>query len=108
MAAENVGDDVVSDTLPDFSGKLVLFYVRNSPGGMANGVVIEHGTFSRFGGRLFVVGRTPEKTDSMWAARLEGGIAWDAVLHYLVFVSREDYERRMANAAPGLAKRFAG
>jgi len=105
--AGDVRDGVVGDELPDFSGKVVLFYVTSLAGGMANGVVVEQAEFRRFGQKLFVVGRTPEKTDSMWASRLENGVAWDAVVHYLVFASREEYERRMANAAPGLAKRFA-
>jgi hypothetical protein len=96
---------MAEDELPDFTGRVVVFYVTGPPAGMSNGIIMEHAEFRRWGGKLFVVGRTPEKTDSMWASRLQGGVAWDSVAHYLLFDSREDYERRMADATPGLARR---
>ena len=62
--------------------------------------------FRRIGDRLFVVGRMPEKVGVEWVWNLRSGIAWDAVAHYLVFDSREEYERRIANAQPGFLKRL--
>jgi hypothetical protein len=98
--------DMAEDELPDFSGKVVLFYVASPPAGLANGVIMEQAEFRRFGGKLLVIGRTPDKTDPMWASHLQSGVAWDSMVHYLVFDSRAEYERRMSDATPGLAKRL--
>jgi hypothetical protein len=57
---------------------------------------------------LFLVGRVPEKVEADWASRLLSGIAWDAVVHYLVFDSREEYERRTASGKTGLMSRLLG
>jgi hypothetical protein len=50
--------------LPDFTGKLLIFYVSDAPRGMEAGVFLEFAEFRRYGDRLFVVGRVPEKGDS--------------------------------------------
>ena len=94
--------------LPDFTGKLVVFYVAGSGANSwgDSGVVLQYVEFRRIGGRLFIVGRMPEKVGVEWVWNLQSGIAWDAVAHYLVFDSQEDYERRTAKAQPGLLKRL--
>jgi hypothetical protein len=45
--------------LPDFSGKVVLFYVNNAPGGLQDGVLMEYISFAELGGKLFLTGRIP-------------------------------------------------
>ena len=92
--------------LPDFSGKVVVFYVSDPPAGIDNGVVLEYVELRSHGGRLFLVGRVPEKMDSAWVARLPAGVAWDSVIHYVVFDSREDFERRTSTPRPGLLRRI--
>jgi hypothetical protein len=39
--------------LPDFGGKLVLFYTANAPRGIQDGVLMEFVNFADFSGRLF-------------------------------------------------------
>ena len=87
---------MVDSELPDFTGKLLVVYVSDPPRGMEAGVFLEFAEFKLQGGRLFLMGRVPERGDSGWASRLPSAVAWDAVVHYLVFDSREDYERRTA------------
>lgn len=99
------------DTLPDFTGKVVTFYVANAPPGVEAGIAMENLEFKRLGGRLFVVGRVPEMSESEWVSRLQSAIAWDAVVHYLVFDSQEEFRTRLATAKPkilGFIPRGAG
>lgn len=97
---------MADNNLPDFTGKLVVLYVTSPPAGMDAGVILEYPEFRRFGERLFVVGRVPEKIDSAWASRPQSAVAWNSIVHYLIFDSREDCERRVASAKPGLVKRL--
>lgn len=92
--------------LPDFAGKLLVLYLSNPPRRMEAGVLLEFATFKRYGDRLFLVGRVPERGDSGWASRLPSAVAWDSVVHYLVFDTREDYERRTARAQRTIRRRF--
>ena len=92
--------------LPDFAGKLLILYVSNPPRGMEAGAFLEFAEFKQYGGRLFLVGRVPERGDSGWASRLPSAIAWDSVVHYLVFETREDYERRAARAEGTIRRRL--
>lgn len=99
------------DTLPDFTGKVVTFYVADAPRAIDAGIAMEYLEFKRFGGRLFVTGRVPEISDSQWVSRLQSAIAWDSVVHYLVFDSQEDFRARMATTKPkilGFLPRGAG
>ena len=84
------------DNLPEFKGKVVALYVANPPACLQNGIVFEYASFARQGGRLFVVGRLPEYSpyDNNWNAKLQGGIPWDSVVHYILFDSHEDYAKR--------------
>jgi hypothetical protein len=59
-------------------------------------------------GRLFLVGRIPEASDSQWAAKLQGGVAWEFVVHYVIFDSHEDYRWRATIGNPGLWRRLFG
>ena len=91
---------------PDFSGKVVVFYLANAPRDSESGVVMEYVEFRRLQGRWFLTGRVPEWVDFQWASRLQQAVAWDSVIHYIIFDSREDYERRLALGKPSLAQRL--
>jgi hypothetical protein len=83
------------DDLPDLAGKFVVVYVSSPPTEMNAGVTLEFGEFRRMGGRLFLLGRLPEKIASEWVVGLQGAVAWDSVVHYVVFRSRDDYQNRV-------------
>lgn len=96
--------------LPNFSGKLVLFYTSNSPRGIQDGVLMEFVSFIDYGERLFLTGRIPsvDEKDMDWVSNLQAGISWDDVTHYIVFDSREEYLSRMGVATPSLLQRLFG
>lgn len=82
----------IDETLPDFTGKCVVFYLANVP---SNGATTLHSpTFERQVGRLFVVGDVVASRRGQWAAGLRAGVAWDEVIPYIVFESPEDYSAR--------------
>lgn len=87
---------MTENKLPNFSGKLVLFYTNNAPRGIQDGVLMEFVTFTEYGGRLFLTGRIPsvDERGVDWVSNLQAGICWDDVVHYIVFESREDYLSR--------------
>jgi hypothetical protein len=91
MSEEEAG---LPEGLPDFNGKVVAFYVADPTQALTGGVLLEYASFKRQGERLFVVGRVPAVSESAWVSNLPGGVAWDSVIHYLVFESREDYLTR--------------
>ena len=93
-------------SLPDFAGKLVAFYVADPTQALAGGVLLEYPEFKVFGGRVFVVGRSPELAGTEWASQLPSGLAWDSVIQYIVFASREDYLERGKQAPEGLVHRL--
>ena len=95
-------------SLPDFSGKLVIFYLAGASRAVEGGVLLEYVEPRWVGRKLFLAGRTPETSESQWVSKLQAGVAWDSVTHYLVFDSREDYERRTASGKPGLWARLLG
>ncbi len=92
--------------LPDFSGKLVAFYVADPSRALSGGVFLEYPEFKVLGGRLFVVGRSPQIHGLDWASNLPATVAWDSVIHYLVFDSREDYLARGKRAPGGFLHRL--
>ena len=99
------------DTLPNFTDRVVTFYVADAPRGIEAGIAMEHVEFKRLGGRLFAIGRVPEMSASQWVSHLQSAIAWDSVVHYLVFDSHEDFRTRMAKTkskALGFVSRGAG
>ena len=99
------------DTLPNFTDKVVTFYVADAPRGIEAGIAMEHVEFERLGDRLFAIGRVPEMAGSEWVSHLQSAIAWDSVVHYLVFESRDDFRTRMAKTkskALGFLPRGAG
>ena len=98
------------DNLPDFTGKLVVFYTSNAPRAIQDGILLEFASFTEYGGKLFVTGRIPS-TDSKgleWVSNLQAAIAWDDVTHFMVFDSREDYINRMGKAKIPFFQRLTG
>ena len=81
------------DDLPDLNGKIV--WVELAASSDPNGVLLEYPEFRREGGRLFLRGRLPGFV-SGWLEGVEAAVAWDAVIHYMVFRSAEDYKARAA------------
>lgn len=80
--------------LPDFNGKIVVFYIADSDPRYA--VTLESPAFEDYGGRLFVVG-----THGAWEGWIDGlrsSIAWDQVKYFIVFDSKSEYEKRRAAA----------
>jgi hypothetical protein len=93
-----VGTD--EERLPDFSGKVVVLYVAGAPAAIQSGVVLEYAEFRRCGGRLVVLGRQPHFAGSEWTSNMESGVAWDQVIHWVVFPTREAFLARVPS--PGL------
>ncbi|MDQ3813261.1 MAG: hypothetical protein M3347_04840 [Armatimonadota bacterium] len=87
-----------SEALPDFTGKVVLFYLTNGPLGADLGVLLEDITFQMQAGRLFVAGRSTDMEDKEeewnWASDVQSGVAWEEVCCYQAFSSRDDYLAR--------------
>jgi hypothetical protein len=87
---------MLKHNLPDFTGKLVVFYTVNAPSAIQDGIVLEHASFTEYGDRLFVVGRISSAEDGLeWASGLQAGLAWDHVTHFLILDSREDFLKRL-------------
>ena len=100
----------MKEGLPDFSGKMVVFYTANAPGSIQDGILLEFISFQDFGGRLFVNGRIP-LTDSKgieWESNLKAAIAWEDVTHFVVFDSRDDYIDRMSKSKVSFFQRLLG
>ncbi len=86
--------------LADFSGKVLVVYVADSPRGIQDGVVFEYPELRNVGGRLFLTGRVPEVQGQEWVASLQTAVAWDSVVSYVVFNSREEYAARTTASRP--------
>lgn len=94
----------MEETYPDFSQKVVWFELAGAALDRG-GVLMEYVEFRSLAGRMFITGRMLESDVSGWLSGVEAGIAWDAVIHYLVFKSREDYAQRSATHKPSLRER---
>lgn len=94
--------------LPDFSGKVVLFYLKDAPSIADNGVIMEYLTFQKRGDRTFITGRIPELQGMEWIANCQSTIAWDSVIHYIEFKNMEDYKERASTYKPTLMERLKG
>ncbi len=92
--------------LPDFSGKLVMFYLSSNVDIANNTVVVEYMRFERAGDRLFVMGRVPVVEGLEWVGNCQAAIAWDSVTYYVEFKSVEDFKRRMDQFKPSLIERL--
>ncbi len=82
------------DNVPDFAGKIVLLSYGEYQGESHAGILLEQASFQQFDGSQFIIGRVPATSGSTWAAGVEHSVAWDAVLHFMIFESRADYNLR--------------
>ena len=96
----------MEEAVPDFTNKVVLFYLSYASSLTAEGLVLESATFQRYGDRLFVVGRAAHIPHSMWSAGVRAEVAWDCVSSYLVFDSLDDYINRVSSYKPALLERI--
>jgi hypothetical protein len=105
MDANQPGASVLDDNLPDFTGKVILFYVASAPSALDGGILMRHVEFQRIDGRLFAIGRVPEAEGVDWVANLKASVVWESVTHFLVFDSIQEYERRVRRWRPSLWRR---
>jgi hypothetical protein len=96
--------------LPDFKGKIVLFYTRNAPRAMQDGLVLEYVTFIRYNNKHFLSGRVPSVDDkgTDWVSNLKAGLAWDEVSHFIIFDTRDDYICRLGGAKVSIFHKIFG
>ncbi len=101
---------MTQNKLPDFSGKVVLFYTANAPGHLQDGLLMEYISFAEYGGKLFLTGRIPtfDERGEDWVSNLQAGISWDEVVHFVIFESREDYISRTMPPEVPFFRRFFG
>jgi hypothetical protein len=78
--------------LPDLADKVILLYVANVNGTLEDGFALENCRYTNHAGRLFVVGIVPDEEDN-WQSGLECGVAWDAVVSYVLFPSQSVLHR---------------
>jgi hypothetical protein len=98
---------MTDEVSPDFSGKVVWLEIAGAPE-TRGGVLLEYVEFRKYCGRVFLVGRMAEWDVSGWLAGTDAAVAWDSVVHYLVFKSREDYQKRATTHKPSLRDRVFG
>jgi hypothetical protein len=79
----------VSETIPDFEGKVLYVYAKGLSKGADDGIALEACQLRNLGGRKFLVGTTVEAIRPEWIAGPEMCIAWDAVAGFLVYPTRE-------------------
>ena len=93
--------------LPDFGGKVVYFFLKDSPHiGETGAVILEYMYFEKRGDRVFLIGKIPELQGMEWVANCQAAIAWDSVVHYIEFKSMEDYKARVGKFKPTLMERI--
>jgi hypothetical protein len=97
----------VTDELPDFANKVIWIEMAGAPESRV-GVLLEYVQFRKFAGRVFLIGRMAEWDISGWLAGTEAAVAWDSVIHYLAFKSREDYQQRATTHKPSLRDKVFG
>lgn len=79
------------DEIPNLVGKVIWLEISGSSD--PAGILLEYPEFKRTAGRLFVGGRMAKFIDG-WLAGVEAYVAWDAVVHFLIFNSADDYRQR--------------
>ena len=96
--------------LPDFSGKLVLFYTRDAPRGIQDGVLMKFISFTQYGDQLFLTGRQArvDKNGIDWTPNMQAAICWNDVTHFVVFDSQEDYLSHKRRSDQSFFRRMLG
>jgi hypothetical protein len=94
---------------PDFSNKVVILYLANSPRALADGIALESPSFKTIGEIVYLVGHHPTGSEgNNWLSNLEGGVIWSSVVHYLVIDSTEEYLQRIGKIKPTLLQKILG
>ena len=94
LACAGMTGESSQDSLPDFTGKVVVVYHAGSRDPYSSSALISP-RFERQGGRLFLRGEpAPGDTPNDWALGCRFCVAWEVVEAYLVFDSVEDYQDR--------------
>jgi hypothetical protein len=96
--------------LPDFKGKIVVFYTKNPSRAIQDGISLEYISFDRYENKLFLSGRVPQVDEkgSDWVSNLKAGLAWEDVSHFIIFDSREEYLSRLGNIQVPFLQKFIG
>ena len=94
--------------LPDFDGKVVIFYLSNSTRWGDAGVILEYPKFENNKGRLFVRGRITEIEGQDWISCNQAAVLWDAGVHWVEYKSIEEYRTRKSKYKPTLLQRLKG
>lgn len=94
--------------LPDFKGKIVVFYTRNAPRAIQDGIVLEYISFSKYDNKVFLNGKIPslDSKISDWTSALKAGIAWEDISHYVIFNSKEDYINCLGNTKESILSKI--
>ena len=82
--------------LPDFTGKVVILYLRSAPRPIQDGVVLEFPKFEMRNGRLFLAGRIPGSKGEEWIANCLTAVSWDDVIQYVEYRSMDDFKKKMS------------
>jgi hypothetical protein len=91
----------VSETVPDFEGKVVYVYARGLSKGYDDGIALEGCQLRNIGGRKFIVGTTVEQIRPEWTPGPETSVAWDAVTAFLLYPTREGLVAAFERAGRG-------
>ncbi len=78
-------------------GKIVLVYVAPGAPSSGPGIALESPEMVERNGRQFLSGTVPQH-EGDWASGLVAEVAWDQVMHLLVFDSLEHYQQRIGSA----------
>ena len=92
--------------LPDFSGKVVIVYLRNAPRAIQDGIVLEYPTFEKRSERIFLTGRIPEAQGQEWIANCQTGVSWNDVIQYIEFRSIEEYHKKISGTKPTIMQKM--
>ena len=85
----------VSLTPKEIAGKLLWVHTSRVESADAQGFLVEFPVLESRLGKIFLVGRQVQLYGTKWAGYRHVAIAWSAILHYIVFESREDYASRL-------------
>jgi hypothetical protein len=78
--------------LPAFTNVVVSLSIA----GEEDARCLEHPTWERQGGRLFLVGKVPRGCSTNdWCEGIAAAVAWEAVTDYMVFDSAAQYGKRV-------------
>jgi hypothetical protein len=77
------------------SGKLLWIHTARVEPPDAQGFLAEFPELQNRLGRIVLTGRQVQLYRDQWAGYRHIAIAWSAILHYIVFESREDYLSRL-------------